>query len=208
MNLDLFFPTPVWWEHTGIDNTDMINLCHRLKDEDTSGRVLSNQGGWQSMDFRPGIYPEMKELEDKILEQTWQCYRDYGYNQEAGFPVLENLWFNINMKGHTNSVHIHDNSFISGAYYLKATPEQGNITFYKSFYQDYITASQAPIVEYTPINSSAITFQPETSKLVLFPGFLPHGVERNNTDEERISLSFNTKIIRTDDERYRTTHTA
>jgi len=41
----------------------------------------------------------------------------------------------------------------------------------------------------------------------MFPGWLPHGVERNEIDEERISISFNVKIIRTDDDRYRPTLT-
>jgi hypothetical protein len=36
----------------------------------------------------------------------------------------------------------------------------------------------------------------------MFPGFLPHGVERNELDEDRISISFNIKLIRIDDERY------
>lgn len=207
MNMEWHFPTPIWWEDTDIDNTEMLNLCYKMQKEDPEGRTLSNQGGWQSIDFRPGTYPEMRKLEDKILEQTQQCYRDYGYNQEAGFPVLDNLWFNINTKGDTNSVHIHDNSFISGVYYLKATPDQGEITFYKSFYQDYITTSRAPIAEHNIINSPVRKFPPETNKLVMFPGSLSHGVERNNTNEERISISFNTKIIRTDDERYSVTLT-
>ena len=207
MNLEWHFPTPIWWEDTDIDNTEMLNLCYKMQREDPEGRTFSNQGGWQSRDFRPDVYSEMKRLEDRILEQTQQCYRDYGYNQEAGFPVLENLWFNINMKGDTNSVHIHDNSFISGVYYLKAKVDQGNITFYKSFYQDYITVSRAPIAEHNIINSPARTFPPKTGKLIMFPGSLPHGVERNNTDEERVSISFNTKIVRTDDERYRTIFT-
>jgi len=41
--------------------------------------------------------------------------------------------------------------------------------------------------------------------LIMFPGWLPHGVSANELDEDRVSLSFNVKIIRTDDERYRPT---
>lgn len=202
MNMDLYFPTPIWWEDTDIDVTDMLALCYRLRDNNPQGRKLSNQGGWQSVDFRPGIHPEMKVLEDKIQTQAEQCVRDFGYNEQTGFISIENLWFNINGKDNTNSVHVHDNSFVSGAFYLKARPHQGNINFYKSYYQDFIIASAGIVERYTPISASAITYIPQTGKLVMFPGWLPHGVERNELDEDRISISFNVKLIRTDDERY------
>jgi len=207
MNIEMYFPTPVWWGYKELDNESMKSLAYNLRKTDPNGRRLSNQGGWQSMDFRPGTHPELKSLEDVIMAQAEQCVRDFGYNENTCFIVLENLWININQKGDTNSVHIHDNSFVSGAYYVKATPEQGSIIFYKSYNQDFITSSQAQIKRYTALSASAIAFKPETGKLVMFPGWLPHGVERNSTDDDRISISFNVKIIRTDDERYWPTNT-
>jgi uncharacterized protein (TIGR02466 family) len=202
MMMDMYFPTPIWWEQTQIDNTAMLDLCYRLRDQDPRGRKLSNQGGWQSMDFRPGVHPEMKVLEDKVMAQAEQCVRDFGYREDKCFLVIENFWFNINGIHNTNSVHTHDNSFVAGAYYLKAQPRQGTINFYRSYSQDFCIASQAVIDHFTPLSASAISFEPTTSKLIMFPGWLPHGVERNELDEERISISFNIKLIRTDDERY------
>ena len=202
MNMNFYFPTPIWWEDTEIDESKMLELCYRLREEDPEGRKLSNEGGWQSMDFRSGKYPEMKELEDKITNQANQCVRDYGYAENSGFVVLENFWFNINVKNNTNMVHIHDSSLISGVFYIKAKPGQGKITFYKSFSQDHVIASVAPITNYTSISAAAISFDPMTRKLIMFPGSLPHGVGRNELDEDRISISFNVKYIRTDDERY------
>ncbi len=207
MNYDLYFPTPIWWEQTTIDTTSMVDLCYKLQSEDPSGRKLSNEGGWQSRDFRPNTHPEMKVLEDLIMEQAHRSIHDYGYNPNTCFPVIENYWFNINKKGNGNAVHIHDNSFLSGSLYLKAYPGQGKITFYKSYAQDYIVASQAVLENYTTISASAISYEPNTGKVVMFPGYLPHGVGFNPTDDDRISVAFNVKLIRTDDERYRPTIT-
>jgi uncharacterized protein (TIGR02466 family) len=203
MYLDLYFPTPVWFEQTLLDVDKIQKLVYNLKDQDPEGRKLSNQGGWQSKDFRSGTYTELKELEDKIMEQANNCVNDYGYDSNLCFVIIENMWFNINKKGDSNSVHIHDASFISGVFYIKARPGQGNITFYKSYNQDFIITSQAIIDRYTPLSASAMTFEPADGKLIMFPSYLPHGVERNNLDEDRISISFNVKLIRTDDERYR-----
>ncbi len=207
MNLDYCFPTPIWWEQTNINTSDMVSLTYKLMNQDPLGRKLSNQGGWQSHDFRPGVYSEFADIEAKIIEQTERCVLDFGYDPNSCFIVLENLWINVNRRYHSNSVHIHDNSFISGAFYLEGRPGQGNINFYKSYSQDYAISSAARIAQYTAINNSAITFTPETGKLIMFPGWLPHGVDQNETDFDRISISFNTKIIRTDDEYYRSTYT-
>jgi uncharacterized protein (TIGR02466 family) len=206
MNLDYYFPTPLWWEQTELDTLSMVDLCYKLKEEDPIGRKLSNEGGWQSRDFRPGKYKELELLEKKIMSQAEQCVRDYGYREDTVIIDLENFWFNINNQNHGNSIHVHDNSFLSGCFYVKAEPNQGTITFYKNHALDYIVASQAVIENYTPASASAISFQPTTGKLLMFPGHLPHGVAYNPTNKDRISLAFNVKLIRTDDERYRTTY--
>lgn len=195
----MYFPTPIWWEQTEIDAEPLLKLCYTMHEKDPVGRKLSNEGGWQSVDFRAGVYPEMKPLEDKIIEQAHNSVRDYGYNTNYCKLVIENFWFNINNKGSSNAVHIHDNSFLSGCFYVKAKPGQGSITFYKNHALDYIVSSQAVIDHYTPISASAITYEPTTSKLLMFPGYLPHGVGHNPTTEDRVSLAFNVKLIRTEE---------
>ena len=203
MILETFFPTPIWWEDTStIDNQSILEFCLESKKLDPKGRHLSNQGGWQSKDFRPNAYPVLSELVNQIIKQAEQCVRDYGYHESLCAVHIDNMWININEKNNTNSVHIHDNSFISGVYYVKARPGQGNINFYKNYHHDYIIASQAPIAQYTSISASAMSYPPITGRLMMFPGSLPHGVERNELDEDRISISFNVRLMRLDDGPY------
>ena len=196
MHFDLYFPTPIWWEDTDIDTSDLLNLCYDIYKYDPTGRELSNEGGWQSKDFLPTAFETLEILNNKILEQAEQCVRDYGYIERFSKVKIENYWFNINKKGHSNSHHIHDNSFLSGAFYIKATENQGDITFYKNSLADYIITSQSFIENYTQISCGAISYKPKTGKLLLFPGHLAHGVSRNPTDEDRISIAFNVKLDR------------
>lgn len=197
MRYDLYFPTPVWWEQTDdIEIEPILSLCYRLKNSDPAGRQLSNQGGWQSHDFEAGTHPELATLENKILWQAQNCVRDYGYDENECLLGIGNIWVNFNGLNNTNSVHIHDNAFVSGVFYVKAKPGQGTLNLYRCYSQDYIVASQARVVTYTPISASAISYQPESGKLIMFPGHLPHGVERNQLDEDRISISFNVKLMR------------
>ena len=48
--------------------------------------------------------------------------------------------------------------------------------------------------EYTPVTSSRYVITPEDNLLVLFPSNLYHHVEPNQSNEDRISLSFNVKV--------------
>jgi len=197
MRYDLYFPTPVWWEDTqDIEIEPILKLCYQLKEQNPAGRKLSNQGGWQSNDFEAGTYSELKSLEEKIMNQASNCVRDYGYDESECLLGIGNLWVNFNGLNNTNSVHIHDNAFVSGVFYVKAKPGQGSINLYKCYSQDYIVSSQARVANYTPISASAISYQPQTGKLIMFPGYLPHGVERNELNEDRISISFNVKLMR------------
>lgn len=197
MIYELYFPTPIWWEDTNDIAIDpLLKLCYNLRENDPIGRALSNQGGWQSQDFSPTQYPELEDLHKKILNQAENCVRDYGYNEDECILTIGNMWVNINGENHTNSVHIHDNAFVSGVFYVKAESGHGPINLYKCYSQDYIVASQARVEHYTPISASAISFQPKNGKLIMFPGYLPHGVERNEITSDRISISFNVKLMR------------
>lgn len=194
MNLDFYFPTPIWWEKTEIPTKDLISLCYRLREEDTLGRIVSNQGGWQSQSFFIGTHVEMKQLENKIIQAANQCFLDFGYREDLYVVNIDSYWFNINGKNNSNMSHIHPCSFLSGVFYLKSQPKNGNINFLKDFDKDYIVTSQATIDQYTILSASAICFEPENQKLIMFPSWLPHSVDKNELDEDRISISFNTKI--------------
>ncbi len=48
-----------------------------------------------------------------------------------------------------------------------------------------------PVTELTAYNTDQVVVQVVPGTLLLFPAWLPHSVDRNRSDRERISLSFN-----------------
>ena len=48
-----------------------------------------------------------------------------------------------------------------------------------------------PNSECDPMISPEITFKAEEGTMLVFPGWLPHKVPRNNSDRRRVSISFN-----------------
>jgi uncharacterized protein (TIGR02466 family) len=194
MNLDFYFPTPVWWEDTTIDNSSIIDLCNTLHSADPTGRKISNNGGWQSKDFKPYAYTEFLEFVTAVTNMSMQCLNDYGYVDGAYKLEMQNAWFNVNQEGDSNQIHTHGGSFISGVYYVKAETDQSELLFYKNFTEDYIITSAGDISRFTPISGATCRYPPKTGRLVLFPSYVPHGVLPSTSKEDRISLAFNMRM--------------
>lgn len=195
MNLDFYFPTPVWWEDTTLNNTEILKLCNQLRTEDPIGRKISNNGGWQSKDFKPTQYNEFNEFDKVVTQISQQCLEDYGYVSGAYKLEMLNMWFNINTEKDSNQIHTHGGSFISGVYYVQAETSQSELIFYKNFTEDYIITSAGDIEHYTPISGATCRYPPKTGRLVLFPSYVPHGVLPSTSKEDRISLAFNMRMI-------------
>ena len=88
--------------------------------------------------------------------------------------------------------HRHQNSVISGSFYLNINENQSGITFYKDDdlrekYIDWIDTTET-----NQYNYNNITFVSETGTLILFPSYLKHSVMKNSNNENRLSLAFNT----------------
>jgi uncharacterized protein (TIGR02466 family) len=180
---DLLFPTVVWRKELSYDSSNLKDYVINLKDKD-SGRVLSNYGGWQSNALKCGSHIELKEIE-KILTDT--------SNQvciEAKLPSikLDNLWFNINIPGSYNSIHIHQNSILSGVYYIDVPEENmGDIEFFRSDDSQYFLKNN----EQTFFGTERVVYKAKAGVLLIFPGWLRHSVQSNMSKQNRISMSFN-----------------
>ena len=51
------------------------------------------------------------------------------------------------------------------------------------------------VKEYNPLNSNIWWYTPQDNVLILFPSWLKHQVETNQSEEDRISISFNINAI-------------
>ena len=101
---------------------------------------------------------------------------------------LYNSWVNITRRGLLN-YHRHPHFQISGCYYHKISPGMGSIEF--KCPNTVVANGGFPNGPHTP---ERISLMPKEGSLILFPSWLEHAIGINETNEERISLSFNIKI--------------
>ena len=88
---------------------------------------------------------------------------------------------------------MHENSLLSGVYYLDAPKDAGGIVFVKGYNEQEIfpMAITPKVSEYNYVNSKQMTFKVNPGKLVIFPSNLMHSVEENKSNNDRYSLAFN-----------------
>ncbi len=191
---NLFFPTPVWTlqlDNYKSINEQMYKFIKTAQSIDREGISKSNIKGWHSKDFN------MKENEPKnfikfILPAIEQVITDMNWEKQKQSININNMWAIINTGGSANLRHQHGNSTISGAYYVRAPKNSGDIVFYDP--------RPAPVYMYPKaanpnwLNAQVNGISPKEGALVLFPSYLDHSVNENLSNEERIVISFNISI--------------
>ena len=106
---------------------------------------------------------------------------------------ITSSWINIHKPGDYAQSHNHMNSVLSGVLYLKTPENCGDIVF-ESPTNLFGTTFVFEVVEDNNLNSSSRTFSPTVNTLYLFPSHLRHYVQKNMSNDDRISLAFNCYI--------------
>ena len=101
-------------------------------------------------------------------------------------------WVNFNRKGETHHAHHHSNSLISGVFYVAG--DDCPINFSNAGYHIFGRGFDVEIAESNLYNAKGWRVPNENFKLILFPSYVKHFVEPNESDTPRISLSMNTFI--------------
>ena len=150
------------------------SISHWIDEFDKSISVSkSNKGGWQSNLLKevPAILSE--QIQDSI---------------KRNFDVKLNVvsyWVNINYPGSSNSEHIHPSSSISGCLYVKVPKNSGNIVFVDKEFTSY---------DYMCGRKNIYSIEAFDGDILFFKSNLPHYVEENLSDSNRISIAFNCDV--------------
>ena len=185
---NLLFPTPVWTltlDNYKEINEKMFNFIKSEQNKDQLGIKKSNVKGWHSKDF------DLKEEDPQnfiafILPAIEQVMTDMNWDREKQTVKIDNMWAIINTGGSANLRHQHGNSTISGAYYVRAPINCGDIVFYDP--------RPAPVyfhpIVSTPnsLNTQINSLTPTEGSLFLFPGYLQHSVNENLSKNKELLL--------------------
>ena len=195
MITEYHFPTSVYIK----DLSNAVQLNQYLEQQivkwsqiDPEGKKRTNVNGWHSktdMNLKEEYNVLTKELfamQNEIFAKEFLTMK----------PALGNMWANINYPGGYNRPHLHPNSLFSGVYWIKTPVKSGNLMLY----------DPRPGVHTTMPNRNAdgpkegqlppelwreVHYEPIAGRIIMFPAWLWHEVRTNESNDTRISVSFN-----------------
>ena len=183
---EMLWPTPYWhtmiWEFMRSEtkvtfNEDFTGWIQGEMEKNQSVRK-SNRGGWQSDLYKPEgeFLPLVKQIKE------FCNYLPLDIKQIR----IPQLWVNVNKKGDHNVIHQHGAYHLAGTYYVKVPKDSGRLVFRDprpGAISNVFMVNRFDKGEFKNINLME-------GLLMIWPSYLDHFVEPSQTDEERISISF------------------
>ena len=176
-----------------LDNQKIEKFCLE-RQKASAGRVISNGGGWQSDNLDAGT-PELAELFAELQKRLDEVHRAFEFSPSTR-QVITEAWININQKGHFNYSHDHPGSLFSGVYYVKGGADKGELELKTPITPHTYTISGEMVGSFNAFTGHAMVIPPVTGDLLIFPSWLLHRVNMSQSEEERISIAFNTRAAK------------
>lgn len=174
---------------TSEDIKKLLDFAYHQKKIIKNNMSFSNYGCWRS-EFK---YENIDWLIQEILKLTWKAINYYSdidpvYKNKVSFygtPRI-NYWTNINEPKSKNALHNHDLHHYVAVYYLQSQGT-GQIVFHNPANLLENCHSHSPFV-------SQMGYEPTEGDLLLWPGWMPHSIDDNTSQKDRVNIAFNIRF--------------
>ena len=128
----------------------------------------------------------MKEITNLVYHVMCEALQ-YDSHYEVD---ITGMWGNIQKPGEQLRTHAHHNNILAGVFYLNENDDFPLLRFERPHFGSF-----DPLVgKFNAYNQGSYLIKPERNKVVLFPAMLSHGVDVNQSTEDRLSISFNVML--------------
>ena len=194
MRLEKWFPTVFYYGLYPHINIDILTkFCYDVKSKDQGRKWTNISNSYQSNDLNLET-PELKSLIETANKNFLVLHKELGYKDDL-LPIIDNMWININPPGGMSKLHKHVDNILSGVFYLQCPENCGNIVFPNPVSNAAYHFHHKNLKEFNENNSSFYHQVAQRSKMIVFPSYAEHYVEPNLSNKDRVSISFNTKLI-------------
>ena len=178
---DLFIKNDVG---TKEQREDLKKQILHAKENDIGTQGGSNPGCWRSNAVyeMPWLYDAMRSLVTSANQAYFQLDPVFKHLLSQCNNIDYNTWTNVNEKGSKNTLHTHTPDAWAGIYYVQAEGT-GNLVFYNPANILQQCQPKSPFTKKSGI-------PPKDGMLILWPGWVPHEVEENTSDKQRINLAW------------------
>lgn len=202
MTLTTLFPTRI--QRQNLSNPvlleDLESACWMIEDGDTAGHDWCEREGYPgytsyaSLDDLVQRAPAFSDLVSQLDEFALAFASALHWDLGTARLKCDSLWVNILGEGGHHSGHIHPNSVISGTCYVAVPDGAGRIKF-----ED----PRLPMMMAAPplkpdAQDQARRFHyvsPQAGDVLMWESWLRHEVMPSQTEDPRISVSFNYSLV-------------
>ena len=193
MNNDtVWFGTLVRERMLDVEIKPLIDYVYQKKNELPNSKYGSSVDAWQSPDLSDN--PVFEPLKIEIFKQLDEFSEIFKLRNDKDH-IISNIWANINPFGGSNMPHNHPGALFSGVFYLQCNEKSGDLCFTHPAMNQNYHFSDLTVREFNNMNSGGINYTPVVGKMILFPSYQYHYVRANMTQEDRITLAFNTQYV-------------
>ncbi len=195
MQCDFLFPTPVWHGDIKLDVDSLIAFAIPLMNPNPM-----EYGSYESGYINTAGYRDSKCVVGNFIRQVEDMAQ--GCFQELGplntYCEMDYFWFTWTPPGQCIGVHTHPGAVLGGTTYLKAPEGAGSLSIRRNMMESHQYMSLGSYTSgsrgNTPASFTSYSYPPQVGKVIMFPGWCPHSVGRNDADSDRMSLSFNMAV--------------
>ena len=191
-------------QHTRLSQSELVedlhDACWMIEDGDQAGHDWCEQEGYPgytsyaSLDDLPQRAPAFAELVTQLDAFAHQFAEARFWDLGSARLNFDSLWINILGEGGHHSGHIHPNSVISGTCYIAVPSGSGRIKFEDPRIAMMMAAP--PLKRDAPEEAARFAYRtPTPGDVLMWESWLRHEVLASQTEEPRLSISFNYSVV-------------
>jgi len=154
---------------------------------------MSNDGCWRStIPYKDSNWLEQKLKETINKAVGYYMEHDPTYPDKIkmfGPPEIDS-WTNVNQPGSINKLHTHEKWNFSAVYYIQGT-DTGSLNLLNPANTLLTCNVLSPFM-------NTFSFEPQDGDLIVWPSWMPHEVEVNKSDRNRINIVYNVRFNQID----------
>lgn len=151
---------------------------------------VKNDNGYISSNYHLLDLAEFINIKKIIMDNVKTYVYDILRIKNSYQLYMSTSWANRHDVDDYSQEHCHNNSIVSGIYYISVEETSGNLVF-ASPNPNLGLSLELNLQDYNQFNSNEVILVPKNGDLFLFPSSLKHKVEKNKSPSQRYSIAFN-----------------
>ena len=137
---------------------------------------------------------ELQPLLTEIRYKVNHLHKELGFADDLHQELTQG-WANINNSEGVDFPHSHPGAFFNAIYYVRAPQDSAELMLMSPVPALDHLMHKRTVQHWNTFNSTWQMIKPEEGMLVIMPSWIKHYVKKHSSNEDRISMAFDTIML-------------